>query len=221
MATILLIEDSRFQRAVSEQILTQAGYDVIAAEDGEQALTRTWRHRPDVVLLDMLLPKLGGQDVLQYLKQDPSTRNIPVIVLTGLPQEHAKPLLQAGAGAFLQKGPVLQNPELLLRTVAEILSRAQLSNTVVCMRGDLQVCWQNRQVPQAEAVYNTEFFPAEATGKSPSAKDVHGKANLERLLADFGVAKVYLDVWMKKLNDEDILIPYVALSRRLQSFYEL
>jgi CheY-like chemotaxis protein len=65
---ILLIEDSKFQRIASERALVKAGYDVIQAGDGEAGLRIARENIPDLVLLDMMLPKVSGNDVLRALK---------------------------------------------------------------------------------------------------------------------------------------------------------
>jgi CheY-like chemotaxis protein len=92
MKTIVLIEDSRLVRTIIEKDLTRAGYRVIPAADGEDGLRLAQHHHPDLVLLDMLLPKVAGLDVLRMLKADNGTQNIPVIVLTGLSKGNAERL---------------------------------------------------------------------------------------------------------------------------------
>ncbi len=67
--TILLVEDNRIQRLVNERILHKAGYNVLYAADGEEALRLARQSIPDIILLDMLLPKLGGREVMQALRQ--------------------------------------------------------------------------------------------------------------------------------------------------------
>jgi len=101
---VLLVEDSKFMRLVSERTLTKAGYEVSTAEDGEQALRVANEKLPDVILLDMLIPKISGPDVLKALKENPSTRHIPVVVLSSLSQRIEEELLQQGAVAYLEKG---------------------------------------------------------------------------------------------------------------------
>ena len=65
-------------------------FDVIFAKDGEEALLRTRQEKPDVILLDIMMPKKSGMEVLKELKEDPSTSNIPVIMLTVLSNEKIK-----------------------------------------------------------------------------------------------------------------------------------
>ncbi len=107
---VLLVEDSRLLRITGERALVKAGYEVIGAADGEQALRVVHDRMPDLILLDMILPKMGGLNVLRLLKQDPVTTHIPVIVLSGLSQRNEQKLVEAGAEAYWQKSEsVLDN----------------------------------------------------------------------------------------------------------------
>ena len=74
-----------------------------SAVDGEQALLVAREKLPDLILLDMLLPKMSGPDVLKALKIDPATNAIPVVVMTGMSQKNAARLQQDGASGFLEK----------------------------------------------------------------------------------------------------------------------
>jgi CheY-like chemotaxis protein len=103
MSKILLVEDSKFLRVATERALTRAGYETCSAIDGDQALVSAREKQPDLILLDMLLPKMTGLDVLKALKSDPLTRAIPVVVMTGMSQKNAARLKQDGAIGFLEK----------------------------------------------------------------------------------------------------------------------
>ena len=103
MKSILLVEDSRFLRLTCQQALVKAGYNVLSAEDGEQAVKIARQHTPDLILLDMLLPKLSGPQVLDALKKDAATANIPVVVLSGLSQKNEEKLKKQGALAYVEK----------------------------------------------------------------------------------------------------------------------
>jgi CheY-like chemotaxis protein len=103
MTKILLVDDSKFLRLATERALARAGYRVSSAGDGESALELARREKPDLILLDMLLPKLPGHEVLKALKKDPLTAGIAVVVFTGLSQKNAARLQQDGASAFLEK----------------------------------------------------------------------------------------------------------------------
>ncbi len=131
MTKILLVEDSKFLRLATERALARAGYEVTAACDGEQALQMARETMPDVILLDMLLPKMTGPDVLKALKKNPATAAIAVIVLTGLSHKNAVRLQQDGAHAFLEKSELGLDKgcETLLSTLAEILKKLPLKSS--------------------------------------------------------------------------------------------
>ena len=103
MTKILLVDDSKFLRMATERALARAGYSVISAADGEEALKLARSEKPDVMLLDMLLPKMSGPEVLKALKKDPATEGIAVVVLSGLSHKNAERLQHDGACAFLEK----------------------------------------------------------------------------------------------------------------------
>ncbi|MGD0760894.1 MAG: response regulator [Candidatus Sulfotelmatobacter sp.] len=100
---ILLVEDSKFLRLATERAMVRAGYDVTSAADGEEGLRLAREKLPDLILLDIMLPKLSGPDVLKALKLDPTTAAIPVVVMSGLSQKNAAKLEKDGAFAFLEK----------------------------------------------------------------------------------------------------------------------
>lgn len=103
MTKILLGDDSKFLRMATERALGRAGYEVVTAQDGPSVLEKARRERPHLILLDMLLPKMTGPEVLKELKRDPTTSGIAVIVFTGLSNKNAERLRQDGACAFLEK----------------------------------------------------------------------------------------------------------------------
>jgi CheY-like chemotaxis protein len=123
METILLVEDSKFLRAATERILTKSGYQVICAGDGDEALALAGSRLPDLIVLDMLLPKLSGPEVLRSLKKNDLTAHIPVVVLSSLSQNNGPKLVQEGADAFIEKGSLLADPGRLLAAVIAALPR--------------------------------------------------------------------------------------------------
>ena len=123
METILLVEDSKFLRVATERILTKAGYQVICAGDGDEALALAGSRLPDLIVLDMLLPKLSGPEVLRSLKKNDLTAHIPVVVLSSLSQNNGPKLVQEGADAFIEKGSLLADPGRLLAAVIAALPR--------------------------------------------------------------------------------------------------
>jgi CheY-like chemotaxis protein len=101
---ILLVEDDRFLRKAAEATLRRHGFNVCTAVDGEEALQRLQAESPDLVLLDLIMPKMQGFEVLRLMKQNPATKQIPVVVLSNLGQESdVQQALQGGAIAYLIK----------------------------------------------------------------------------------------------------------------------
>jgi two-component system phosphate regulon response regulator PhoB len=84
---ILLVEDDRFLRRACEASLRQRGLTVTTAADGEEGLRLARSERPDLILLDMLMPKLSGLEVLRALRGDAETRNVPVLILSNSSRE--------------------------------------------------------------------------------------------------------------------------------------
>jgi CheY-like chemotaxis protein len=125
--TILLAEDSRFMRLALERTLVKAGHTVLSVEDGQRAIRMAQEKSPDLILLDMMLPKLSGPEVLAALKRDPATSRIPVIVLTSLSQKNEEKLRQAGAAAFLLKSEQLleANSRTLVELVQSLVSESR------------------------------------------------------------------------------------------------
>ena len=101
---VLLAEDDRFLRRAAEARLRRHGLEVLTAADGEEALRLASAEPLDLILLDVVMPKLQGFEVLKALKQDEATAHIPVIVLSNLGQERDVAQAKAlGALAFLVK----------------------------------------------------------------------------------------------------------------------
>lgn len=122
--TVLLVDDNRLVKLATQRLLNRASYNVITASDGEEALTAARQAIPDIILLDMMLPKLSGHEVLRLLKNDPATARIPVIVVTGLSRKNAAKLESEGADAFVEKEELLANADPLLLTMDRVLREA-------------------------------------------------------------------------------------------------
>lgn len=120
---ILLVEDSKFLRVSTERVLKTAGYEVISAADGEQALQLVREECPALILLDVMLPKISGLEVLKILKNDPLISAIPVVMLTGLSQKNAKRMEIDGASDFFEKSDSMlgKGTDSLLAMVDRIL----------------------------------------------------------------------------------------------------
>lgn len=101
---ILVVEDTELLRRIYHDKLAQDGYAVLTAGDGIEALAVMRANPVDLVLLDLIMPKMGGLDVLASMKADPRTANIPVVILTNLGEESAiKNALELGALDYLIK----------------------------------------------------------------------------------------------------------------------
>jgi CheY-like chemotaxis protein len=121
MARILLAEDDRFLRKAAEATLRQRGFTVVTAVDGEEALRLARKDVPDLILLDLIMPKLQGFEVLRALKQDPATAHIPVIVLSNLGQaQDVQQTMEGGAVAYFVKANL--SLQTLANRVEEVLA---------------------------------------------------------------------------------------------------
>ena len=104
MKKILIIEDEPSLQKTLGVALRAEGYDVKQASDGEMGVLLTQKEKPDLILLDLVLPKKNGFEVLKEVKGDDSTRDIPVIVLTNLETvEDVGTALELGATTYLVK----------------------------------------------------------------------------------------------------------------------
>jgi DNA-binding response OmpR family regulator len=103
-ATILIVDDEREIRELLRYNLEREGYQVLTAPDGEQGLARVFSAHPDLVLLDLLLPGLNGLEVLREVRQEPTTRETPVLLLTARGAEMDKLLgFERGADDYITK----------------------------------------------------------------------------------------------------------------------
>jgi CheY-like chemotaxis protein len=136
MKTILVIEDSRFLRLTTERSLVRAGYKVVTASDGEEALLMAADTPPDLVLLDMLLPKLSGPEVLRSLRINRQTAAVPIIVLSSLPQSNEERLKRDGATAYFDKASLdlHGHPESLIQIVNKMLGEATKDTKAIDVR---------------------------------------------------------------------------------------
>jgi CheY-like chemotaxis protein len=101
---ILLAEDDRFLRKAADTALRRHGFSVVTATNGEEALEALRTMKPDLILLDLIMPKVQGFEVLRSVKENPATAHIPVIVLSNLGQEgDVKRAMESGATAYFVK----------------------------------------------------------------------------------------------------------------------
>ncbi len=101
---VLLVEDEKNIILGVRTCLDAVGYDVEIVEDGEEALNAVQREHPDLILLDLLMPKVDGFEVLKVLKGKDDTRKIPIIVLTAKAEEEDKQrAMDLGADSYMTK----------------------------------------------------------------------------------------------------------------------
>jgi CheY-like chemotaxis protein len=124
--TVLLIDDSKFLRRANELAFTRAGYSVLVAADGEEGLRVALSKTPDVIVLDMMLPKISGPQLLHMLKEDARTSGIPIVVLSSLPQSNESKLKEDGAVAYFEKARlgVETGSAMLIHAIEEVLGRS-------------------------------------------------------------------------------------------------
>jgi two-component system, OmpR family, alkaline phosphatase synthesis response regulator PhoP len=101
---ILIVDDNHQNCELLDAYLSDQGYQIEMAFDGQQALDAVAKSQPDVILLDIMMPKLSGYEVCKRLKSDPATRNISIIVVTALAEMgDIEKAVNAGANDFLTK----------------------------------------------------------------------------------------------------------------------
>jgi len=121
MPTILLVEDHELSRDALSRRLLRRGYRVVLAEDGQQGISMARSERPDLILMDLGLPKVDGWEATRLLKSDLATRHIPIIVLSAHATTNDREMaLSAGSNEFdckpVRFDRLLEKIELLLAT---------------------------------------------------------------------------------------------------------
>jgi DNA-binding response OmpR family regulator len=123
---ILLVEDSETLRLSNQRALVEAGHDVTCADDCDSALQTARDQRPDLILLDLIVPKGRELEVLTRLKHSRATARIPVIALSALPEKKCHKLLDAGMEDYVDKRAIVSEggmnrlPQLLERLMHRI-----------------------------------------------------------------------------------------------------
>ncbi len=121
--SLLVVDDSPFQRDFVTASLREAGFDVATAENGVEGLNRLQERLPDLIVSDVMMPELSGYQFCRILKNDPRTRDIPVILLTSLSQQQDRFWgRQAGADRYLVKD---ESMSMVVETVEEVLKEAR------------------------------------------------------------------------------------------------
>jgi len=121
MSKILIIEDDPLMRRMYQKIFTFEKYSVVMAANGEDGLVKVKSQKPNLILLDIMMPKMNGLQVLAKLKSDPDTKKIPVIVLTNLAgKQDAETAMAKGAVKYIIKSE--HDPKAVAKMVKQILA---------------------------------------------------------------------------------------------------
>lgn len=121
MAKILIVEDDPLISRMYQKIFAFEGYEVDMAADGDEGWTKIKTTKPTIVLLDIMMPKMNGLQVLEKMKQDPDTKTIPVVMLTNLAGvQDAETALAKGAIKYIVKSE--HEPQEITNMVKEIMS---------------------------------------------------------------------------------------------------
>jgi len=101
---ILVVEDHEDNRRILRDMLTNAGYEVIEAENGEEALRAASAQHPDLILMDIQLPEVSGLEVTKWLKEDDALKSIPVVAVTAFAMKGDEEVIrQGGCEAYISK----------------------------------------------------------------------------------------------------------------------
>lgn len=102
--TVLVADDAANSRRLAEDLLLQAGFNVLHATDGAEALSKITEHHPDLVVLDLLMPRMTGFDVMRAMEKDERLRGIPVVAVSGVTRDDVVSFMrERGADSFVEK----------------------------------------------------------------------------------------------------------------------
>lgn len=161
MSKIMLVEDDNSLREIYSIRLTAEGYTIVSAGDGEEALAVAVRERPDLIISDVMMPKISGFDMLDILRSTPETKDIKVIMMTALSSEDQRVRGESlGADRYLVKSQV--GIEDVVNTVHDVLGDRASDGTInpetsenSTMPATVDETVLNVQVPQAPEIPET------------------------------------------------------------------
>ena len=121
--TIMIVDDEQYIRELLNYNLTKEGYSILAAATGEEALEVVGRSKPDLIILDLMLPGLDGVEVCRRLKQNPDTQHIPIIMVTAKGEDSDEIIgLEIGADDYITK-PF--SPRVICARIRAVLRRSR------------------------------------------------------------------------------------------------
>lgn len=203
LATILFVEDEKDLLELVKFNLERRGYQVLTCSDGETAIESAQRHAPDLIILDLLLPKKSGREVAAALKADPTTRPIPIIMLTALSSDMDVLMgFQIGADDYVPKPFSIE--VLLARVAAVLRRRAPAASEKSVLRAGPITIDRARYVVEVDgqpvAVTITEFRMLDALVSARSRVLTRDQLMSKALGPDIAVADRTIDVHITSLR---------------------
>ena len=120
MNKILLIEDDPIESRLYQRLFTQEGFELVVMENGQNCRQKALKEKPDIILLDIMMPQVNGFESLDLLRTDPETKKIPIIMFSNLSDNHyAEESIRRGAVKYIIKSQV-ENKE-LVRIINDII----------------------------------------------------------------------------------------------------
>ncbi len=187
--TILIVDDTPANLSVLAECLTEAGYALLVAEDGEDALALTARTIPDLILLDVMMPGLDGFSTCRRLKERPSTAAVPVIFMTAL-TDTAEKLKAFAAGAVDYITKPIQHEEALARINTHLTLRRlqrQLEEQLALKERFMRIAGHDLRNPLCLILMSGELAKRKAAGSPELAEyldSIHGSARHMRSIID-------------------------------------
>lgn len=127
MGTVLVVEDNLSQREMIATVLREGGLDVVSVEDGQEALVQIDSHAPDVLVLDIIMPRMSGYEVCRRVRSDPRTSKMPIVFCSSKSEQFDIHWgIKQGADAYLSKPFSSQE---LIRTIKQLLQRTKESSS--------------------------------------------------------------------------------------------
>lgn len=185
MSKIMLVEDDNSLREIYSIRLTAEGYTIVSAGDGEEALAVAVRERPDLVISDVMMPKISGFDMLDILRSTPETKDIKVIMMTALSSEDQRMRGESlGADRYLVKSQV--GIEDVVNAVHDVLGDRASDGTIspVTPANDVapesQIENMDIEIPQPQVV--TETMSGGVQSENLGSLDLHPGVGSEGLM---------------------------------------
>lgn len=158
----MVVEDDQNLREIYSVRLTAEGYEIVSAGDGEEALAVAVKENPDLILSDVMMPKISGFDMLDILRSTPETKDVKVVMMTALSSEEQRKRGEAlGANRYLVKSQV--GIEDVVNTIHEVLGDRPAQSAPQPTQGVQQANAAKQQAPAVTGIPTSAFQPQPAT----------------------------------------------------------